>query len=278
MTQSPLRIIFCTSGGAHGAIVLKHLLHAPDAKVVGVIISSRAVRASYGFWRGASEHVRLSGIRYALYLWCSTSLADWLLGGSSVAAQSRRARLARLTTRNANGTEGLEFSAQLAPDLLVSAFFNQRIETKLASIPSLGAVNIHPSPLPLFRGVDPVFFTRLRGHDATGVTVHRIVDELDAGHILRRETRPVRSVESVFAATSKLYELGAQLLVGALREISQRSAGTPQAPGGTYDSWPTRQQIGASHRQGIKLVRLRDLWKLSRTQTHATKTWADSRT
>lgn len=266
MTDSRLRVILCTNGGLHGALVLGRLLHAPHVQVVGLVRSSRAVRASYGFWRGAYEHVRLSGVAYALYLWCSTSLADMMLGSTSTGALARRQHIPVHTTRNANDAASLAFAGQCSPDLLVSAFFNQRIHVPLTTLPRYGAVNIHPSLLPAFRGVDPVFFGRLRQSSESGVSVHRMDVELDAGNILCRETVPPGGDESVFAATAKRYDRGAQLLVDALPAIGAGAPGTPQPPGETYDSWPTSAQVRALRAQRIKLVQPRDLWNLLRAR------------
>ena len=102
--------------------------------------------------------VRRSGIAYSLYLWCATTLADWLcaLGGAEL-SPFRRPGLSVLTTRNLNDAEGLRFLAECAPDILVSAFFNQRLNAAALALPTRGCLNIHPSLLPEAKGVDPVF-------------------------------------------------------------------------------------------------------------------------
>ena len=267
MIDPPLRIVFCTNGGLHGALVLGRLLASPQVRVVGIVLSSRLLRASYGYWRGAFEYWRLSGPAYSAYLWCSTSLANALLGfsaASSVSACARRNSIPLNTTRNVNSVEGRVFVESLAPDLLVSGFFNQRIDASLALLPRLGAMNIHPSPLPAFRGVDPVFFASLGRSAELGVSIHRIANEFDAGNVLRRETRPARSDESVFWATARLYDRGGELLITALDDIAQGERGVAQPAGGRYDSWPTRKQIATLRRQGGKLIRVRDLLNLFR--------------
>ena len=267
MIDPPLRIVFCTNGGLHGALVLGRLLASPQVRIVGIVLSSRLLRASYGFWRGAFEYWRLSGLAYTAYLWCSTSLANVLLGFSpvlSASAWARRNAIPRCTTRNVNDAGSRAFVERLAPDLLVSAFFNQRIDASPSSLPRLGAINIHPSPLPDFRGVDPMFFATLSRRAELGVSIHRIANEFDAGNVLRRETQPARSDESVFWATARLYDRGGELLVTALEDIAQGERGVAQPAGGRYDSWPTRKQVAQLRRQGGRLVRMRDLLNLFR--------------
>jgi methionyl-tRNA formyltransferase len=256
-----LRIVLCTNGGLHGALVLDRLLASPRAEVVGVVLSSRTLRAGQGFLAGALGHIRRSGLAYAAYLWCSTSLADLLLRfsrTSPVAVHAARRGIPAWTTRRVNDAASRAFIEARSPDLIVSAFFNQRIAEDVACVPRLGAVNIHPSALPDFRGVDPVFFAKLRD-GALGVSVHRVAPELDAGDILARETHLSLAGESVLGATARLFHLGADLLTRALADIESGKRGTPQPPGGAYDSWPARSDVAQLRARGGHLMRWSDL-------------------
>lgn len=239
---APVRTVLCTSGGAPGAAVLARLRACARVRLVGVVLSTRILSARYGPIRGAWEQVRRSGLRYALYL------------ASATAPRLRTADLPVHRTRDVNSPESLEFLAGAEPDLIVCAFFNQKFGEPAAALAHCGAVNIHPSLLPAFRGVDPVFYARLRGAEALGVTVHRVSPELDGGNILAQEAHPLEPGESVLAATVRLYGRGAELLVGALDSIVQCAPGTPQAGATQYDSWPTPQQVRALARRGVRLV------------------------
>ena len=267
MTDQPLRIVLCTNGGLHGALVLDRMLASSRIAIAGIVLSSRLIKPRYGFLRGAFEYARLSGLSYTLYLWCATSLADVLLRVSSikpVAKQAKRQSIPTLMTQQVNDAEGIRFVEKTAPDLLVSAFFNQRIDERLAKLPRYGAVNIHPSPLPDFRGVDPVFHATLQRAAGLGVSVHRIAAEFDTGDILAREVRAADPDSSVWWSTARSYDRGGELLVGALDEIARGAEGTPQPAGGRYDSWPTPAQVAELRRRGGKLVAMRDLLNLLR--------------
>jgi methionyl-tRNA formyltransferase len=262
MSNGPLRVVFCSSGGLHGALVLARLIACQRLEVVGVVRSTRVRGASDGVLRGALRHWRASGLRHALYLWGSTTLAEMFMDCGPVppvAVQAQRRGVPVLATRDVNDAEGLAFVRDRRPDLLVSAFFNQRIGEPLAALPAAGAVNIHPSRLPELRGVDPVFFAMLRASPTWGVSVHRVAPELDAGDLLVQESCPAQDGLSVFAATARLYARGAELLIGALDRIAAGEAGSPQPPGGSYDSWPTRAQVAALLGTGRRLVEWREL-------------------
>ncbi len=78
--------------------------------------------------------------------------------------------------------------ATTAPDLVVSWFWTRRIPATLVELAPHGGINVHPSLLPRHRGPDPYFWTLFRGDAQTGVTVHRIADDYDAGVVLLQRT------------------------------------------------------------------------------------------
>lgn len=253
--------MLCTSGGLYGAKVLERLSGSADLELAGIVISTRVMHPDHGWLHGVQQLVRRSGPAYALYLGCATGLADALmrLGGSrSVTAGARQGRIPVLRTRDVNGPAGQAFVAGLAPDLLLSAFFNQRISPDLARQASAGAVNIHPSLLPGFRGVDPVFFQRLRGSGRLGVTLHRLDATFDTGPVIAAEAVGIDPRASVLEATARLFWHGAGLLLDSLPRLLAGDPGQPQQPGGEYDSWPTPAQVAAFRALGHRLVRLSD--------------------
>lgn len=256
-----LRTVFCTCGGLHGALVLRRLRACEGLEICAVIRSSRVLEPRFGFLRGAVEQIRRSGIRYALYLWCATTLADWLCGVSGIGAVPTRSALGLpvYTTRNLNDADGLKFLAVCAPDLLVSAFFNQRLHAPALALPKRGCLNIHPALLPEAKGLDPVFQSLLHGVPPLGVTVHFMTPELDAGRIVAQRSIEGRAGASVFAITARLFREGAELLASAIESVAGGATGSPQSGIGSYQSWPTRREIGLLRARGGALVHLADL-------------------
>lgn len=248
----------------YGAHVLQRLLGDTDIDVVGIVRSTRVLQPDYGWWRGAVAQLGRSGPAYTLYLGCAAMLPD-LVGSwtrvPSIAVSARRHKIPLLATRDLNDAVGCRFISDRRPDLLLSAFFNQRIGEAVCAIPTAGAVNIHPSLLPDFRGVDPVFHTRLQGSPRFGVTVHRITAEFDTGPVLVQDEVAIDSQKSLLAATWMLFEQGAACLLAQLPAILHGAAGEAQRAGGSYDSWPTSQQVAAFKRGGARLVRFAD-WRL----------------
>lgn len=148
--------------------------------------------------------------------------------------------------------------------MLVSAFFDQRLHESALAAPARGCVNIHPSLLPDFRGVDPVLQARL--HSANiGVTVHHMTPVLDQCEILDQRSMSYDEHASVFETTAALFSAGAELLVGQIERLQRGDCGSAQQPGGSYQSWPTRSDVRALRAAGGALMRLAD-FKLLRTQ------------
>jgi methionyl-tRNA formyltransferase len=264
-----LRTVFCTCGGLYGALVLRRLRASDRLEICAVIRSTRVLDPRFGFLRGAVAQIRRSGVAYALYLWCATTLADWLCALGGIGAVPMRAvtpGVPLLSTRDINDAEGLRFLKACAPDLLVSAFFNQRVDAAALALPKYGSLNIHPSRLPDAKGVDPVFQCLLQGIPPLGVTVHFMSPELDAGRIVAQRSLESRSESSVFAMTALLFREGAELLVAAIDSVARGATGAPQSGAGNYQSWPTRQELRSFWARGGALLRFADLARLVRGQ------------
>lgn len=103
--------------------------------------------------------------------------------------------------------------AALAPDLLLSYTFPSRIPAELRAVPRLGAVNLHPTPLPRFRGPNPARMV-YEAEPTIGATLHRTEEGWDTGAILGRAEGPVPAVPTVEA----LHAAWRELLVAALDE------------------------------------------------------------
>jgi len=263
-----LRTVFCTCGGLYGALVLRRLRACAQLEICGIVRSSRVLDPRFGFLQGAIAQIRRSGLAYALYLWCTTTLADALCALSGMGRPTRPDDTAarRLTTRDVNDHQGRAFLAECAPDLLITSFFNQLLRPETLAVPTLACLNIHPSLLPDAKGVDPVFQAQLHGGPPLGVTVHFMNPEFDGGRILaQRPVEPHRGA-SVFESTALLYRKGAELLASAIDRVAAGETGAAQSGPGTYQSWPTAAETAALRRQGGALLRFMDFVRLARAR------------
>jgi len=112
--------------------------------------------------------------------------------------------------------KNLEFFAQmevLSIDLMVVAAYGKILPQEILDLPKYGAINIHPSVLPKYRGASPVVGAILAGDKETGVTIIKMTAEMDAGDIIAMiEKVPVQETDTALALIHKLFEEGAALL------------------------------------------------------------------
>lgn len=107
----------------------------------------------------------------------------------------------------------------LDPELSVVVAYGQILKPEILALPSGGSINVHASLLPELRGAAPIHAAILRGMAETGVTIMRMVEELDAGPILYQVREPIGPEETTSELSLRLSEIGAEALIEALALI-----------------------------------------------------------
>jgi methionyl-tRNA formyltransferase len=113
---------------------------------------------------------------------------------------------------------------ELGPELLVVAAYGVIFKKAFLDAFPLGAVNVHPSLLPRFRGPSPIPAAILAGDAETGVTIQRLALKMDSGDILAQERRPLTGKETTAGLTPELSVMGAKLLQDVLTALANRTA------------------------------------------------------
>ncbi len=104
-------------------------------------------------------------------------------------------------------------STLLAADLFVVSSYGKIIPQSLLDIPKFGALNVHPSLLPKYRGASPVRAVILAGEKKTGVTIIKMDEKMDHGPIVKTSEIILSGQEDLPILITKLFHIGAQLLV-----------------------------------------------------------------
>ncbi len=112
----------------------------------------------------------------------------------------------------------------LAPDLAIVAAYGRMLPDAVLTVPRLGTINIHPSLLPKYRGAAPVQRAVIAGETSTGVSIMRLVREMDAGPVFARRTRPIAADETSAAVETDLARMGAELLLEVIRDLEAGTA------------------------------------------------------
>jgi methionyl-tRNA formyltransferase len=138
------------------------------------------------------------------------------------------------------------------PDLVICLGFPWKIPADALAVPRLGAINVHPSRLPRYRGPIPLAHALLNGDTELGMTIHRMDPELDTGPILAQATVPIGDAETVETMIDKLRELTQQLLPVALERVAwaRKASRRPRRVRATQASWSRvrRRSTGAAGR------------------------------
>lgn len=128
-----------------------------------------------------------------------------------------------------SGSKELEQIEQLQPDVIVTAAFGQFLPERLLKVPKIGAINVHASLLPKYRGGAPVHYAIINGEKETGVTIMEMIKKMDAGGIYSQKSIPITEQDDVGTMFDKLSTVGKDLLLATLPKIVEGSLKpTPQ--------------------------------------------------
>lgn len=126
-----------------------------------------------------------------------------------------------------NGTALAQIKA-LEPDILVVVAYGRILPDDILAVPKYGAINVHGSLLPKYRGAAPIQWAVLNGDKITGVTTMYLASEMDTGDIIYTAETEIGEYETSGELFDRLKDMGAELLVKTLRDIDAGTA--PRAP------------------------------------------------
>jgi methionyl-tRNA formyltransferase len=107
-----------------------------------------------------------------------------------------------------------------APDLLAIAAYGRILPNPILEAARIMPINVHASLLPRHRGAAPIEGAILAGDEIGGVTIMRVIEQMDAGPILLQRSIPLASDETQGTLKAKLADLGAIALIEALRLLA----------------------------------------------------------
>ena len=125
---------------------------------------------------------------------------------------------------SANDAEALLRLRDFNADLFVVAAYGQLLSAQLLALPRLGAINVHASLLPKYRGAAPVVYAILHGETETGVSIFRIEPRLDAGPVLGIVSTPIGPKETAGELEERLSQLAPQLVLEVIERIERGTA------------------------------------------------------
>ena len=144
---------------------------------------------------------------------------------TAVAEAARRLSVRLVEADGLRAGDGLAALAAERPDVIVVVAYGELLTPQILSMAPYGAINLHFSLLPRWRGASPVQRAIAAGDAVTGVTVMQMDEGLDTGPILNQLEEPIRPEDDAGTLGMRLARTGALLLVGVLRMMP--AAGVP---------------------------------------------------
>jgi methionyl-tRNA formyltransferase len=138
-------------------------------------------------------------------------------------------------TSSINEHENIERIRKIGPDFLLSFYYRNMIKPEVLEIPRRGALNMHGSYLPKYRGRVPVNWAVINGEKETGATLHYMVTKPDAGDIVDQEKVSIEFTDTAHDVFGKVNE-------AAVNVISRT---WPKLMAGTADRIPMDLTVGS---------------------------------
>lgn len=135
--------------------------------------------------------------------------------------------------------EALEEFTKLGAELLIVVAYGKLLPESFLNTPKYGAVNVHASLLPKYRGSAPIQWAVLNGDRVTGITMMYMAAELDAGDIIYQEETEIGEFETSGGLFDRLCDIGCRLIVKTIDDIEAGTA--PRTPQDASQATFTKQ-------------------------------------
>jgi methionyl-tRNA formyltransferase len=177
-----------------------------------------------------------------------------------VADAARELGIDVLTPAKIGAPDAVRDLLGLAIDSIVVAAYGQILPLALIDPPRYGAVNVHASLLPRWRGASPIAHAVLAGDAETGVSIMRMEAGLDTGPVYAMARIPIEENDTTPTLTAKLAELGASELAAVLSALERGAAVATSQPetGVTYAPRLGREDgaLDWTARSGVEVDRM----------------------
>src|SRR5262245_39173015 len=178
------------------------------------------------------------------------------LSGASIQRLAQRHRIPMIAARSVNDPGYVSRVRGLDPDVIVSVAAPEIFRKEILSAAKLRCINIHSGRLPKYRGMMPNFWQMLHGEPCATITVHEMVEKLDAGAVLGTLEFQIQERDSLDRVITQTKRAGALLMIDVLKKL--RDGGVqPQALDMTqaaYFKFPTPADVKAFRKRGHRLL------------------------
>ena len=138
---------------------------------------------------------------------------------ASVTELGRQHGLRIETPDEPNTPEWITEGRRANPDFLFSFYYRHMLSADWLSIPRLGALNMHGSLLPKYRGRAPVHWAIIHGETRTGASLHYMLEKPDAGALVDQQSVPILENDNALEVSVKVAAAAQQVLARSLPKL-----------------------------------------------------------
>ena len=143
---------------------------------------------------------------------------------SKIELSAKKLLLNIRTPRTLDNEIEYEFIKSIQPDIGIVVAYGQIIPKRFLKLPKFGFINIHASLLPKWRGAAPIQRSIMNLDEETGISIMKIVEELDAGPIMHQDKIKINENIDNQILSKLLSQLGARSLMRAINKIENGKA------------------------------------------------------
>lgn len=154
--------------------------------------------------------------------------------------------------KNINRDGFINQAQSLNLDLILSISCGQKLKSELLSIPTEGAINLHGSLLPKYRGRATAFWVLYHDERYSGVTAHYMNDEFDGGDIICQRRFPIADHDTMHDVYNKITQTGADIASDVIEQVRTGNVSAQSSPAaeGEYRSLPDAADRNEFYRRG----------------------------
>ena len=143
---------------------------------------------------------------------------------SSVEIFAKEKSLNLRTPENLDYDEEYNFLKKLEPDIVVVIAYGKIIPKRFLNLAKHGFINVHASLLPKWRGAAPIQRSIMNLDNQTGISIMKIVEELDAGPVMHQDKIKINENVDTLTLSKVLSKLGAKSIIDAINKIEKGQA------------------------------------------------------
>lgn len=138
---------------------------------------------------------------------------------SEIEITAERLSLNLRTPSSLDNDEEYNFLKSIKPEIVVVVAYGKIIPKRFLNLPKFGFINVHASLLPKWRGAAPMQRSIMNLDSETGITIMKIVEELDAGPVIHQDKIKINESVDTVSLSKLLSQLGAKSLIKAMNKI-----------------------------------------------------------